>query len=208
MLQNWRLKNYYKHEAGKVKPVGVLAIQGDFEKHKQMLLRLGREVVEVRTAEQLFNTDALIIPGGESTTLVKFFQEFNMDKSIRQYAVSHPVMGTCAGLIVLAKTVDNMAVNSLGLIDIEVKRNAYGRQKESFVDQIQINLNGAPSTFTGVFIRAPKISRYGKNIKILGKHSDDVVMAAADNILVCTFHPELTDDTRIHNYFLKIFLNE
>jgi len=202
-------KNFYKQEAGRVmQPVGVLAIQGDFEKHKSMLLSLGWEVVEVRTPEQLFATQALIIPGGESTTLVKFFKEFKLDKAIRQYAAAHPVMGTCAGLIVLAKKVDNITSNLLGLIDIEVRRNAYGRQKESFVDQIQINLNGSTSTFEGVFIRAPRISHYDKKIKILGKYKDDVVMAASDNILVCTFHPELTTDTRIHNYFLKFFLKE
>jgi 5'-phosphate synthase pdxT subunit len=189
-----------------LKPVGILAIQGDFEKHKQMLLNLGQEVVEVRTAEQLLQTDALIIPGGESTTLIKFFKEFGLDKTIRHYATHHPVMGTCAGLIVLAKSVDSTGDYSLGLIDLEVKRNAYGRQRESFVDQIQINLNGSASTFTGVFIRAPKIGQHGKNIQILGRHHDDIVMAASDNILVCTFHPELTDDTRIHNYFLKVFL--
>lgn len=171
-----------------------------------MLLNLGQEVVEVRTAEQLLQTDALIIPGGESTTLIKFFKEFGLDKTIRHYATHHPVMGTCAGLIVLAKSVDSTGDYSLGLIDLEVKRNAYGRQRESFVDQIQINLNGSTSTFTGVFIRAPKIGRLGKNIQILGRHHDDIVMAASDNILVCTFHPELTDDTRIHNYFLKVFL--
>jgi 5'-phosphate synthase pdxT subunit len=189
-----------------VKPIGVLAIQGDFEKHKQMLLKLGQQVVEIRTAEQLLQTDALIIPGGESTTLIKFFNEFGLAQTIRQYAASHPVMGTCAGLIVLAKTVDNPPDDSLGLIDLEVKRNAYGRQRESFVDQIQLNLNGSTSTFTGVFIRAPKIGRYGKDVQILGRHHDDIVMAASANILGCTFHPELTDDTRIHNYFLRVFL--
>ena len=189
-----------------MKPIGVLAIQGDFEKHKQMLLSLGQEVAEVRTSEQLMQTDALIIPGGESTTLIKFFKEFGLDKTIRQYATSHPLLGTCAGLIVLARTVDSTGDYSLGLIDLEVRRNAYGRQRESFVDQIQINLNGSSSTFTGVFIRAPKIGQYGKNIRILGRHHDDIVMAAAENILVCTFHPELTDDTRIHNYFIKTML--
>ena len=173
-----------------------------------MLLSLGREVLEVRTAEQLFQTDALIIPGGESTTLVKFFKEFALDKAIRQYAINHPLMGTCAGLIVLAKSVDNLPDTFLGLIDIEVKRNAYGRQRESFVDQIQINLNGNPSIFTGVFIRAPKIGQYGKQIQILGRHHDEIVMVASENILVCTFHPELTDDTRIHNYFIKVFLKK
>ncbi len=191
-----------------MKPIGVLAIQGDFVKHKQMLLNLGQEVLEVRTAEQLFQTDALIIPGGESTTLIKLFKEFGLDKIIRNYSTNHPLMGTCAGLIVLAKTVDNLAENSLGLIDLEVKRNAYGRQRESFVDQIQINLNGSTSTFTGVFIRAPKIGQHGKKIQILGRHHDDIVMAASDNILVCTFHPELTDDMRIHNYFIKVFLKK
>jgi 5'-phosphate synthase pdxT subunit len=191
-----------------VKPIGVLAIQGDFEKHTRMVMRLDRPVLEVRTVEQLFQTDALIIPGGESTTLVKFFKEFALDKAIRQYAIDHPVLGTCAGLIVLARKVDNLPDYALGLIDIEVKRNAYGRQRESFVDQIQINLNGSQSVFTGIFIRAPKIGQYGKQVQILGRHGDEVVMAAAGNILVCSFHPELTEDTRIHDYFIKGILKK
>lgn len=191
-----------------MKPIGVLAIQGDFEKHKQMLHNLGQEVIEVRTAEELFQTAALIIPGGESTTLVKFFREFGLDKSIREYAAAHALMGTCAGLIVLSRRVDNFAENSLGLIDLEVKRNAYGRQRESFVDQIQINLNGSASVFTGVFIRAPRIASCGDKIKVLGRHHDDTVMASSDNILVCTFHPELTADTRIHEYFINKFVHE
>ena len=189
-----------------MKPVGVLAIQGDFEKHRQVLQKLGQQAVEVRTSAQLFQTDALIIPGGESTTLMKFFKESDLDKSIRQYAGQHPVMGTCAGLIVLARSVDGSSENSLGLIDLEVRRNAYGRQRESFVEEIQINLNGSTSGFTGVFIRAPKIERYGTGIQILARHHDDIVMAASANILVCTFHPELTEDTRIHSYFLRVLL--
>jgi len=186
--------------------IGVLAIQGDFDKHKRMLQKLGQQVVEIRTADELNKTDALIIPGGESTTLVKFFNEFGLDKSIKQYAGSHPIMGTCAGLIVLAQSADHRSYPSLGLIDVQVKRNAYGRQRESFMDEIQVSLNGTSGTFTGVFIRAPKIDRCGKKIKILGKYKDDIVMAASENILVCTFHPELTDDTRIHEYFLNTFL--
>jgi 5'-phosphate synthase pdxT subunit len=186
--------------------IGVLAIQGDFNKHRQMMQKLGQQVIEVRTTDELNETDALIIPGGESTTLVKFFHDFGLDKAIRQYATNHPVMGTCAGLIVLAQSADHLLYRSLNLIDITVKRNAYGRQRESFIADIQVSLNGTDSGYKGVFIRAPKIDRCGKTIKILGKHNGEIVMAASENILVCTFHPELTDDTRIHQFFLDTFL--
>jgi pyridoxal 5'-phosphate synthase pdxT subunit len=191
-----------------MKRIGVLAIQGDFDKHKRMLQTLGQEVTEVRTAEQLLQTDALVIPGGESTTLIKFFDEFRLDAVLQQYAADHPIMGTCAGLIVLARSVDHPRQRSLELIDVDVIRNAYGRQKESFIAEIQVNLNGSASACTGVFIRAPKITRHGRNIRILGRHHDDIVLAASDNILVCTFHPELSNDTRIHAYFINTFLKK
>ena len=189
-----------------MKRIGVLALQGDFEKHKQILKTIGCDSLEVRTVEQLKKSDALIIPGGESTTLSKLFHEFNLIGHIQKYSQSHPVMGTCAGLILLSKNVEEFPYSLLGLIDITVKRNAYGRQKESFCSKIQIDLPEGKKDYLGVFIRAPKIINYGNNVKAIAKYHDDVVMVLSDNILACTFHPELTNDPVIHEFFINTFL--
>jgi 5'-phosphate synthase pdxT subunit len=189
-----------------VKKIGVLAIQGDFEKHGLILRELDVETVEVRSKDQLQATDGLIIPGGESTTFLRLFKEFNLDISIKEYAENKPIMGTCAGLIILSKKSDSLPYKPLGLIDIEVERNAYGRQRESFIDDIELYMNGSTTRFPGVFIRAPKISKVGKNVQILARHNEDVVMAAENNILVASFHPELTENSKIHNYFVKNFI--
>ena len=190
-----------------MKTIGILAIQGDFEKHKRIVEKLGQTAIEVKTSLELNKTDALIIPGGESTTILKLINQSDLKRTLKKYAQTHPIMGTCAGLILLAREVDELPGSSLKLIDIGVKRNAYGRQKESFIDTISINLNGTSnSDFLGVFIRAPKINNQGANVKILGKHKGEVVMVRNENILVCTFHPELTEDVRIHKYFFEDFL--
>ena len=189
-----------------MKKIGILAIQGDFEKHGYILQKLGLETLEVRTEEELQKTDALVIPGGESTTFLKLFKEFNLNDSIKEYGKSKPIMGTCAGLIILSKKANLLPYDPLGLIDIVVERNAYGRQRESFMDEIDLKLNGKTFKFEGVFIRAPKISKIGKEVEILARYKNDIVMASAKNILVATFHPELTDDTKIHNYFLENFI--
>jgi 5'-phosphate synthase pdxT subunit len=188
-----------------VKKIGVLAIQGDFEKHVAIIEKLAHEAVEVRTTAELHKTDGLIIPGGESTTFLKLINQSDLKDELIKYAQLHPIMGTCAGLILLAKDVDILSDASLNLIDIQVKRNAYGRQRESFIDTISISLNGTSCDFTGVFIRAPKITKYSEDIKVLGHHEGDAVMVRNKNILVCTFHPELTEDTRIHKYFIDHF---
>ena len=190
-----------------MKKIGILAIQGDFEKHKRIVEKLGHATVYVITSYQLDNTDALIIPGGESTTILKLINQSELKQALVNYSRTHPIMGTCAGLILLANDVDELPASSLKLIDIGVKRNAYGRQRESFVDTVSLNLNGSfPSEFLGVFIRAPKITRQGENIRVLGRHQGEPVMVSNGNILVCTFHPELTEDERIHRYFLENFL--
>ena len=189
-----------------MKKIGILAIQGDFEKHKSMVSGLGYVAEEVRTQKELDSTNALIIPGGESTTFLNLFTEFGLQEPIKQYAKNRPIMGTCAGLIVLSSEVEGLSFTPLGLIDIVAQRNAYGRQKESFIDNISIQLNGNESEFMGVFIRAPKIHKFGSSVQALGTHEEDVVLAASKNILICTFHPELTEDTRIHNFFLNNFL--
>jgi 5'-phosphate synthase pdxT subunit len=190
-----------------VKKVGVLAIQGDFERHIAILRKLGVQTSEVRTETEILNTDAMIIPGGESTTFLKLFQEFRLEDCIKEYAKNNPIMGTCAGCIILSTKASPLPYKPLGLIDIVVERNAYGRQRESFINTINLNLNGKPSRFPGVFIRAPKIKQTGQNVKILAKHKDDIVLASENKILVATFHPELTDNTKIHRHFIDNFIH-
>ena len=185
--------------------IGVLAIQGDFERHKQMVLSLGYEVAEVRSPKELSKVDKLIIPGGESTTIIKLLSKFQLVDSIKEFGKKNPVLGTCAGLIILSHSVDNLPIAPLNLIDIHTIRNAYGRQKESFIDEINLNLNGSTEKFMGVFIRAPKIIKYGTDVNVLGTHKNDVVMASSGNVLVCTFHPELSNDLKIHSYFIEEF---
>lgn len=186
--------------------IGVLALQGDFARHADVIRNLGHNAVQVRIPETLDDISALIIPGGESTTLQKLFLLNNFDEAIRKFAGTKPVMGTCAGSILLSKNADRLERPPLGLIDIDIHRNAYGRQKESFLDDIDISLNGSTDRYQGVFIRAPRITRTGSGVEILGRHGDEVVMAAEGKILVCTFHPELTKDGRIHRYFIKRFI--
>lgn len=189
-----------------MKKIGLLAIQGDFEKHSLILSRLSVKNIEVRTKAEINETDALIIPGGESTTFLKLFKEFELETCIQEYAKKKPIMGTCAGLIILSKEAYPLPYKPLGLIDIGVVRNAYGRQKESFIDDIDLNLNGKPTKFPGVFIRAPKINHIGENVNVLARFRDDIVLAESKNILVATFHPELTDNTEIHQYFIQNFI--
>ena len=181
----------------------MLALQGDFAKHAEVIRRLGYLPKEIRVPEGLSECDALIIPGGESTTLQKLFSLHNFDQAIKDFAAKRPVMGTCAGLIILSRRADHLEQPPLGLIDIDVMRNAYGRQRESFYDNIELSLNGSSERFEGVFIRAPRIVRMGAKVISLGRHRDEVVIASADGILVCTFHPELTGDSRIHRYFIE-----
>jgi 5'-phosphate synthase pdxT subunit len=189
-----------------LKKIGILALQGDFEKHKQVLKKINCDAIEVRTSVQMNQTDALIIPGGESTTFCKLFSELNLRHTIQEYAKNHPLMGTCAGLIVLAKKIEEFSSPSLNLLDITVKRNAYGRQRESFYEKIQLDLLGKKKEYFAVFIRAPRIVDYGKKIKVLAKYKDDAVMVMSENILASTFHPELTNDPIIHDFFIKSFL--
>jgi 5'-phosphate synthase pdxT subunit len=183
--------------------IGILAIQGDFELHRRMLERLGIEYILVRTPPDLDKCDGLIIPGGESTTFVKLLKSGKLLPALKIFGQNKAIMGTCAGLITLAHTISNFDLETLNLIDIDVTRNAYGRQVDSFIDQISLNLNGKTTTYEGVFIRAPKIEKTGEGVKPIGFHKKDVVLAENDHILVATFHPELTDDPSIHEYFLR-----
>jgi 5'-phosphate synthase pdxT subunit len=183
--------------------IGVVAIQGDFERHQQVLEKLRVEPISIRNAAQLKQCDALIIPGGESTTILKLFKAFGLDSAIKKFARNKPVMGTCAGLIILAKTVNNPPMETLQLLDVEVTRNAYGRQVDSFIDDVKISIDDNDPDFEGIFIRAPKIDKVGEGIEPIGYLGDEVVMAENKLFLVATFHPELSNDTRIHEYFVN-----
>lgn len=182
------------------KRVGVLALQGDFEAHEKALARAGAEAVEVRTAGELQNIQALIIPGGESTTMLKLLDATGMKEPIRQFAEAKPVFGTCAGAILVAKQVTNPVQDSLGLVDIDVQRNAYGRQLDSRIVHLQPEMKGGD--LEAVFIRAPIIRRMGPDAKVLARYNGDPVLVEQGRHLVATFHPELSSDDRIHRLFL------
>jgi len=182
--------------------IGILALQGDFVRHKETLKALGQETVLVRTEKELNPCAGLIIPGGESTTLTKLLKKHLLWDKILRFAEKRPVFGTCAGLIILSKQTVKKQVETLGLIDIITERNAYGRQVDSFIDELDIKLSGKGDKFEGVFIRAPKIVSIGDGVSPLAWHQQNIVMVEQNNILAATFHPELTNDTRIHEYFL------
>lgn len=180
--------------------IGVLGLQGDVAEHAAMLRGLA-DVVIVKKASELEAIDGLIIPGGESTTIGKLIQKYEIDKTIKHKRL--PVFGTCAGAILLAKKVLATEQFSLKLIDITVERNAYGRQKESFEADLEIPVLGKPS-FRGIFIRAPVIRKCGNGVEVLAEHEGGAVLARQGKILVATFHPELTNDARVHEYFIKL----
>ncbi len=172
--------------------IGVLALQGNFREHAAMLRRLGAEPVEVRKPEQLAGLDGLVVPGGESTTFVRLMRLYGLEDAIRRF--EQPVLGTCAGLIVLDR-------DHLGLVDVEVARNAYGRQVSSF--EADLDLVGEDTPLRGVFIRAPRVTGTGDGVDVLAKLDGEPVLLRQGRFLVATFHPELTDDTRVHELFLE-----
>jgi 5'-phosphate synthase pdxT subunit len=177
--------------------IGVLALQGDFAAHAKALGRLGAEAIEVRDAAALRSASGLVIPGGESSTILKLITEENLAQPIIDFArTGRPVFGTCAGAILLAREVHNPDQPSLNLIDIDVVRNAYGRQVDSFVATADTDFEGGP--LEAVFIRAPKISRVGPGVEVLASLAGEPVLVRAGNVMAGTFHPELTDDTRVH----------
>jgi 5'-phosphate synthase pdxT subunit len=184
--------------------IGVLALQGDFAKHITMLEKLGVEAVEIKKPEQLENCDGLIIPGGESTTLTKLMEKYGFYEPLREFSRKFPVMGTCAGAIMVADKVDDHRVKPLQLISISIHRNGYGRQLDSFITEIEIPFLSDPSLFRAVFIRAPKIQEANNGAKTLMSCEGKPVMVRENNVLAITFHPELTSDPRIHRYFLQM----
>jgi 5'-phosphate synthase pdxT subunit len=177
--------------------IGVLAVQGNFREHAGMLRRLGADVVEVRKPEQLAGLDGLVIPGGESTTFMRLMHLYGLDEAVRDFG--GPMFGTCAGMIVLDR-------NHLGLLDVAVERNAWGRQVHSF--EAELAVDGESQPLHGVFIRAPWIEEAGPGVEILAEHDGHPVLAREGRVLVAAFHPELTDDTRVHEWFLQLVEEE
>lgn len=188
-----------------MRKIGVLALQGAFREHIVMVRQLGAEALPIRWPEQLKGLDALIIPGGESTTIGKLMTEYKLGEEVQKLASEGlPLFGTCAGMILLAKRVTGLDLQPLAVIDIEVRRNAFGRQVDSFETELLIPVLGQ-NPFPAVFIRAPWIERAGDGVQSIAQLQNGTAVAArGENILVSAFHPELTDDTRLHEYFLNI----
>jgi 5'-phosphate synthase pdxT subunit len=177
--------------------IGVLAVQGNFREHVSMLRRLGAEPVEVRKPEQLDELDGLVIPGGESTAIARLVRLYGLEGAIR--AFERPLFGTCAGMILLDR-------NHLGLLDLEVSRNAYGRQVASF--EADLELAGEEEPLRGVFIRAPQVASAGPEVEVLAELDGEPVLLRQGRVLVAAFHPELTGDTRVHERFLDLVREE
>ena len=182
--------------------IGVLALQGDFALHRKALDRIGVDSVEVRMPRELEDVSGLIMPGGESTTLLKLMDAWDFVPALEKFhAAGKPIFGTCAGMILLAREVQNPAQPSLGFIDITVERNAYGRQKESFEAVGSGDLGQGARPLKMVFIRAPRIRRLGPAVTPLAEHRGECVMARQGPVVVGAFHPELTDEPIVHEYF-------
>ncbi|MBN1880257.1 pyridoxal 5'-phosphate synthase glutaminase subunit PdxT [bacterium] len=182
---------------------GVLAVQGGFARHGQMLERLGAQVRWIRTASDLTGCHGLIIPGGESTTMTLLLKKYGMMERLREFGLHHAVMGTCAGAIMLSRNAADDRVEPLGLMDISVDRNAYGTQVESFVTYIDTPFTPDRTPLKSIFIRAPRIRVDSTGVEVLATHDDYPVIVKQGRILALSFHPELTEDDRIHRYFLK-----
>jgi pyridoxal 5'-phosphate synthase pdxT subunit len=173
--------------------IGVLAIQGDFREHASVLRGLGAEPVEVRKPEELDGLDGLVIPGGESTAIARLARIYGLEEALRRF--ERPVFGTCAGMILLDR-------DHLGLVDISVRRNAYGRQVSSF--EADLDLEGESEPLRGVFIRAPRVADAGAGVEVLAELDGEPVLLREGRFIVASFHPELTDDTRVHELFLDL----
>ena len=188
--------------------IGVLALQGDFERHCHQVNLLGAQSRLVKLPADLDGIDGLIMPGGESTTMNILFDRFKLREPLLKFGRSRPVYGTCAGMIMLAVRIeDNLSgVRTLGLLDIDVIRNAYGRQVFSFVEELPVSLDNGVHSVRAAFIRAPKVSRVGPDVTVLATYQDSPVLIRQRNILASSFHSELDDDTTILKYFFSHFL--
>ena len=189
--------------------IGVLALQGAFAEHISILRNLEVDTMPVRSPQQLVELDGLVIPGGESTTITRLLQSYDLMDKISSLANNGlPIFGTCAGMIVLAKEISDSTIQPIGVMAIKVRRNAFGRQRESFESDLSIPVLGE-KPFPGVFIRAPVIEQANSNVEVIARLADNQMVAARQgNLLACAFHPELTDDTRLHKYFLDIIHGE
>jgi pyridoxal 5'-phosphate synthase pdxT subunit len=177
--------------------IGVLAVQGNFREHAAVLRRLGAEVVEIRKPDQLAGLDGLVIPGGESTAIGRLIRLYGLEEGIRRF--TQPIFGTCAGMILLGR-------DHLGLADLSVRRNAYGRQVASF--EADLELAGEEKPLRGVFIRAPELDDIGPDVEVLAELDGMPVLVRDGRVLAASFHPELTDDTRVHERFLQLVREE
>ncbi len=192
------------------KPVGLLTLQGDYDKHKRALQALGVDTFGVRRASELSLVSSLIIPGGESTTLTRLVDRVGLRQPLMDFAVEHPVMGTCAGLIMMSselvdEKISDYGVQPLGLLNVKVVRNGFGRQVDSFTAQVGLDiLDGSQESFPAVFIRAPRISEVGKDVDVLAVWNEEPILVRQGHFLGMTFHPELTGDLRIHRAFLEL----
>ena len=182
--------------------IGVLAIQGDYAAHAEALADSGAVPVEVRKPEELAGLDGLILPGGESTTILKFLEKRHFFAALQEYCVNHPVFGTCAGAILLAREVRNPTQRSLGLLDAVVERNAYGRQIDSAILTAETTLPGGPLEM--VFIRAPRILATGQAVEVLAQRDGFPTLVRQGSVLAATFHPELSHDRRVHRAFVEM----
>ncbi|MGH1364019.1 MAG: pyridoxal 5'-phosphate synthase glutaminase subunit PdxT [Calditrichia bacterium] len=183
--------------------IGVLALQGNFSLHADRLEELDVQAVYIKKPEQLRECDGLILPGGESTTLVKLLDEVSLGEAIVEFNKERPVFGTCAGAILVSREVQNHPVKPLNLLNTVISRNAYGRQVDSFDQIVELKLGEKTVQSSAVFIRAPKFISTGPDVAVLGTHNGDIIMVENERVLAATFHPELTDDPTVHRYFLK-----
>ncbi|MCS7172619.1 MAG: pyridoxal 5'-phosphate synthase glutaminase subunit PdxT [Armatimonadetes bacterium] len=183
--------------------IGILALQGDVAEHAEMLRRLGAETVEVRTPAELVEVDGLVLPGGESPAQSRLAERAGLVEAIRERALAGmPILGTCAGLILLAREITGDPVESLGLVDITVARNAYGRQRESFETEVWVEFL-SPPPLRVAFIRAPRITRVGPGVEVLATFEEHPVLVRQGPWLGASFHPEVTEEARLHRFFLS-----
>lgn len=192
----------------KQRQIGVLALQGDFERHEHQLTQTGAQPVQVRLPSGLDQLDGLIIPGGESTTMSYLIDRFELREPLLEFGQKRPIWGTCAGMVMLATRIeDNQAgVKPFGLLDIDVVRNGYGRQVYSFSERIEASLNGACTQLEATFIRAPRITRFGEKVKTLARYQGVPVLVAQGRILASSFHTELENEYRLLQFFLTHFV--
>jgi len=184
--------------------IGVLGLQGAVREHVWALEKTGAEVTVVKKLENLKGLDGLVLPGGESTTMRRLLDKYGLFEPIKEFAQQHPIFGTCAGLILMAEQIEGQRGPHLALMDIDVRRNAFGRQVASFEAELTIENMMGVEGFVGVFIRAPYILSVGSEVEILATYSDKIVAARQGRFLACAFHPELTEDYRMHDYFYNM----